>query len=71
VVEEYLDPNIPIVEEISGIAESILITQTGYCNWENIYKLENLGFHVFPLERDSFGWILGGISTNKGIITYG
>jgi hypothetical protein len=61
----------PLVEEISGLAEDILITSNGFCNWGNIETLKGKGYGVFPLERDSFGWLIGGISTSKGIIAYG
>lgn len=69
--EFCLSQEIPIVSEISHLADDLLITQSGYCNWENIYYVEDSGYDVFPLERDGFGWLLGGIQTKKGIIAYG
>ncbi len=53
------------------IATSVLIDEGGSCEWENITILKDNGFYVFPLEKDRFGWLIGGISTNKGIISYG
>jgi hypothetical protein len=67
----YLSPDHPTVSEVTVLADKYLITDKGHCNWENINILRNKGIDVFPVERDSFGWILGGILTSKGIIVYG
>lgn len=58
-------------EEVEILANELLITKEGYCNWDNIDILRSSGFGVIPIEQDSFGWLVGGILTNKGIITYG
>lgn len=68
---EYLDERIDIVRQISNLADDLLITGGGRCNWENMNYLEDRGIHVFPVERDGFGWLIGGIPTRKGVITYG
>ncbi len=68
---EFLSFTIPIVSEISRYAEQLLITKTGNCDWERIEELATHGYHAFPVERDSFGWLIGGIQTLKGVITYG
>ena len=68
---EYVPILLPIVMEIQSIAEDVLITEKGQCNWKNIKILEENNIHVFPVEWDVGGWIVGGISTTKGIITYG
>lgn len=70
-VEECITEHHPLVEEIVGLADDLLITTNGVCNWTRINMLKNIGYNVFPLERDSFGWLIGGISTSKGIIAYG
>lgn len=70
-VDECITEHHLLVEKISGLAEDLLITSNGFCNWGNIETLKNKGYSVFPLERDSFGWLVGGISTSKGIIAYG
>jgi hypothetical protein len=57
--------------EIGAIASDILIDKDGSCNWDNIIILDSNGFSVIPIEKDSFGWLIGGILTKKGIITYG
>ena len=70
-VEECITEHHPLVEEIAEKAELYLITNNGFCHWEHINMLKQCGYSVFPLERDSFGWLIGGISTSKGIIAYG
>lgn len=68
---EFLPMNIPIVAEISDLAEFLLITDGGNCHWDNIADLVTRGYSAFPVEKDGFGWLIGGISTNKGVVTYG
>jgi hypothetical protein len=68
---EYVPIVLPAVMDIQSIADQILITEKGECNWENIKILDQNNIHVFPVEWDVGGWIVGGISTTKGIITYG
>lgn len=68
---DYLETHIPIVDKIVNLADELLITNGGQCNWKNIYILENYNFNVFPIELDSFGWLVAGIHTDKGVIIYG
>jgi hypothetical protein len=63
------EDHIPIVNEIVNLADELLIIN-GQCNWKNISILENNNFDVFPIEVDSFGWLVAGIYTNKGVIIY-
>lgn len=56
---------------IEDIASDLLIDSKGNCNWANISILKSVGFNVIPIERDRFGWLIGGIVTKKGVITYG
>ena len=67
---DILSPQHPIVLYIQHLAEQHLI-KDGKCNIEMMEYLRNQGYWVFPLEQDSFGWLVGAISTIKGIITYG
>jgi hypothetical protein len=53
------------------LAEEVLITYNGQCNWDNIGKLKAVGYDVFPIERDRFGWMIAGIQTMYGVVTYG
>ena len=68
---KYLSHEIEIVNEISCLADDLLIMQDGHCNWELIHSLEDKHIYVFPVEKDRFGWVIGGIPTTRGIITYG
>ena len=68
---EYVPIILPAVMEIQAIAEDVLITEDGTCNWKNIQILRDMDIHVFPVEWDTGGWIVGGLMTKKGIITYG
>jgi hypothetical protein len=67
---DYLEDDIPIVNEIVNLADELLIIN-GQCNWKNMSILEVHNFDVFPLEVDSFGWLVAGIHTDKGVIIYG
>lgn len=69
--DNYLDSSIPIVNKIVNLADNVLITTHGQCNWTNISILENHNFTIFPIEVDSFGWLVAGIQTSKGVIIYG
>lgn len=57
--------------EIEDLANTVLITDEGQCDWDAIDILKENGFQVIPIEKDRFGWVIGGILTTKGIITYG
>lgn len=68
---DYLQNKIPIVNKIVNLANELLITDQGQCNYKNIYILENYNFNISPIEVDSFGWLLASINTKKGVIIYG
>lgn len=68
---EYLSHEIEIVNQIACMADDLLIMANGHCNWDMIDSLEDKHIYVFPVEKDRFGWVIGGIPTTKGIITYG
>jgi hypothetical protein len=57
--------------QVKNAANQVLIGDKGECVWEHHQVLEDAGFSVFPLERDSFGWLVGGIETHHGIIDFG
>jgi hypothetical protein len=56
-----------------SIADEMLITSEGQVNWIAVGELTsmNKSLEVFPIEQDRFGWLLGGIRTKKGLITFG
>jgi hypothetical protein len=68
---DFLSHDIPSVKNVSRIATQLLIDTEGKCNWDNIEILKLEGYSAFPVERDRYGWLIGGISTSKGVITYG
>ena len=49
VSSNYLEDNIPIVNEIVNLADEFLIIN-GQCNWKNMSILENNNFEVDPRE---------------------
>lgn len=53
------------------MADSLLINDERHCNSNNIEIISDNKYEVFPIERDRFGWLIGGIQTAKGIIAYG
>ena len=61
----------PDVTDAVHVAEDVIITDNGAVNWDAVNILAQHGYHVFPMERDRFGWLTGGISTNKGILMFG
>jgi DNA-binding transcriptional MocR family regulator len=68
---DYLQESTTIICNIVNLANDLLITDDGKCHYENMSILENNNFNIFPLEMDSFGWLVAGIQTNKGVIVYG
>lgn len=56
---------------VYSLADELLITEQGQCNWVNIRKLKNKGYDVFAGDHDSFGWLTGCIQTKRGILVYG
>ena len=62
----------PAADECEFMANGLLITSNGGCNWDNIRKLESYGFDVYAGEKDSFGWLTGCIEFPDGkILVYG
>lgn len=69
--DKYISAENPYAKTAGILAESVLITPTGCCDWDAIDELRGAGYSVFPLERDSFGWLIGGIQTAVGVLVYG
>ena len=61
----------PDVIEAINLAEALLITNNGDVDWYSVDVLRAEGYAVFPLEKDRFGWLIGGIATQKGTISFG
>lgn len=60
-----------LVEDTRCIAEELLITGGGKCDWDNINSLKVSGYDVTAGEKDHFGWLSGCIHTSKGVVVYG
>ena len=75
VIQDYEDDIIPAqhpdVIEAINLAEALLITNNGDVDWYSVDVLRAEGYAVFPLEKDRFGWLIGGIATQKGTISFG
>ena len=54
-----------------ALADDLLISASGDCAWDAISAIRQCGFPVFPVEKDRFGWVIGGIGTRKGVVTFG
>lgn len=61
------------VEECERMANILLISPGGRCDWENIAKLKSYGFDIYAGEKDSFGWLTGciGFSDGERVLVYG
>lgn len=70
---DYFTEEAPHHDEIDALANSLLITDNGRCNWKNISILESKGYEVFAGEQDSFGWLTGCIQKKDDyrIFVYG
>lgn len=68
--DEHTSPHL-LVEACQALADECLITDEGNINVVAMRDLHSHGYHVFCAERDSFGWLRGGITTAVGTIYYG
>jgi hypothetical protein len=64
----YIEDCHELVQKAVHLADQLLITPEGVPNFDNIYKLD---YCVYPVEKDGFGWLTGGIETEKGTIAFG
>lgn len=64
----------PAVEECEEMANALLISAGGRCNWGNIMVLkQEYLFEVYAGEKDSFGWLTGciGFPDGERVLVYG
>jgi hypothetical protein len=62
----------PIVSKIANMLEEIFITAGGHLNYDLKDKFMDMyGYELYPVEQDRWGWVLGGLQTSKGTITFG
>jgi len=67
----YITDRHLLVQNAVYVADQVLVMPGGQRNLKNERELSMQGFYVSCLESDGFGWLSGGISTDKGIIAYG
>lgn len=56
---------------ITSLADHLLITDQGDCDWDNHMRLEAHGYNVRAGETDSFGWLSGRICCSDFEVYYG
>lgn len=64
----------PATEECEELANALLISAGGRCNWDNIMVLkQEYLFEVYAGEKDSFGWLTGciGFPDGERVLVYG
>jgi hypothetical protein len=59
-------------EKIDCLACSLLITSGGQINRAQVNEFEKYApCKIFPIEQDSFGWLIGGIRYNDKTYLFG
>ena len=61
---EYFKDDDHNAQMASCLCDEYLITENGTPNLDNIKKLRNFGYRVFPGEKDGFGWLTGCVQKN-------
>jgi hypothetical protein len=56
---------------IKSLLEMEMITEGGNLNWDKKDELAAHGFRLVPIEQDNWGWIIGAVVTDVGMITFG
>lgn len=67
----YLEDRHELIQRAVRMADAFLVDENGGRDASNEVALMLSGFNVRCLERDEFGWLTGGIETQKGLIAYG
>jgi hypothetical protein len=60
-----------LVNAAKYMANEYLIGDDGYPNMDAIDYIILNGFHIFPGEKDRFGWLTGCIELSRGLIIFG
>ena len=62
----------PNDDVICSLANELFISDGGGCNWPQMNEFERYApCKIICIERDSFGWLVGGIVYNKKTFSYG
>jgi hypothetical protein len=67
----YISDRHRLIQDAVDLADRVLIKSDGDRNYLAETQVEMAGFPVRALEKDGFGWLVGGIETEKGVIAYG
>ena len=72
---EFADANrdiaMKLVAKFMKTANDLLVDVNGVPNHDNICRVQSAGYDVICLEKDKYGWLLGGVVTRKGVIAFG
>lgn len=68
---ELFDNSNPLVIAAKFLADKCLIGDDGHPIREEMDKVSEAGFSIFPGEMDRFGWLTGCIQLTRGIIVFG
>lgn len=71
VINNHYDRSHPLIIATLFLANELLIGDDGHPDRENMDKITEKGFCIFPGEIDRFGWITGCIELSRGIIVFG
>jgi galactose-1-phosphate uridylyltransferase len=81
--EENNEVGMDLLVKASNLADEIFISDQGQVIYDNIaefYEIKknseyfnnnNIEYDIYPIEQDQFGWLIGGIKTQKGVIVFG
>jgi len=67
IIDNKYDTSHPLVNATIYMANIHLTGEDGY---NAIYELKKK-VHIYPLEQDRFGWLIGAIELDRGIIVFG
>ena len=67
-LEEKHHSAIPLIK---GLLCDLFITKGGNLDWDAKDELGQLGYSLYAVEQDRFGWVIGAVWTEKGSITFG
>lgn len=63
-----------IIKELEDLAIELFVTFDGHPNYAMIAVVKKEGLHVFPGDKDSFGWLTGCVKLygqNHAILVFG
>ena len=55
----YIKTDDDRVQQLLNYLDDLIIVPNGSVNYQNIQRVNQYGYRIYPGERDSFGWITG------------